>query len=117
MKRFLAFLAAANIGFFSAAASAQQKPPLRLLQTIPMPDLKGGDFDHFDADLQGNRIFLTAEDNDAVEVFDILTNRLIHTIRNVDTPHTLLYLPSVKQLWVIDGGTGSSKSSMATHIR
>lgn len=109
MKRFLAFLAAANIGFFAASASAQRKPPLRLLQTIPIPDLKGGDFDHFDVDLQSNRIFLTAEDNDAVEVFDILTNKLIHTIRDVDTPHTLLYLPAVKQLWVIDGGDGILK--------
>src|ERR1700676_5797842 len=98
MKRFLAFLIAANVTFFAVAASAQTKPPLRLLQTIPLPDLKGGDFDHFDVDLPSNRIFLTAEDNDAVEVFDIRTNKLIHTIRGVETPHTLLYLPALQQL-------------------
>src|ERR1700681_1833591 len=109
MKRFLAFLIVANVIFFAGAASAQTKPPLRLLQTIPLPDLKGGDFDHFDIDLPTNRIFLTAEDNDAVEVFDIRTNTLIHTIRGVDTPHTLLYLPEVKQLWVVDGGDGRLK--------
>jgi WD40 repeat protein len=109
MKRFLAFLIAANVIFFAIAASAQTKPPLRLLQTIPLPDLKGGDFDHFDVDLSGNRLFLTAEENNAVEVVDIRANKLIHTIRDVDTPHSLLYLPAAKQLWVVDGGDGTIK--------
>jgi DNA-binding beta-propeller fold protein YncE len=109
MKRFLAFLVAANMLFFVVAASAQRKPPLELLQTIPLPDLKGGDFDHFDVDLAGNRMFLTAEDNDTVEVVDLRTNKLIHTIRGFDTPHTLLYLSATKQLWVVDGGDGTIK--------
>jgi DNA-binding beta-propeller fold protein YncE len=109
MKRSLAFLIAANVTLFAVAASAQTKPPLRLLQTIPLPDLKGGDFDHFDVDLSGNRLFLTAEENNAVEVFDIRANKLIHTIRDVDTPHSLLYLPAAKQLWVVDGGDGTIK--------
>jgi len=109
MKKFLAFIVVVNIVFFAVASSAQRKPPLRLLQTIPMPDLKGGDFDHFDVDLPGNRLFLTAEENSAVEVFDTQTNVLIHTIRGVDTPHSLLYLPATKQLWIIDGGDGTIK--------
>ncbi|NDQ55478.1 MAG: hypothetical protein GZ088_00225 [Acidipila sp.] len=109
MKRFLAFLVVATVVFFAIAASAQKKPPLRLLQTIPLPDLKGGDFDHFDVDLPGNRIFLTAEENNAVEVFDIRTNKLIHTIRDVDTPHSLLYLSAPMQLWVVNGGDGTLK--------
>jgi DNA-binding beta-propeller fold protein YncE len=109
MKRFVAFLIAANVIFFAVAVSAQTKPPLRLLQTIPLPELKGGDFDHFDVDLSGNRLFLTAEENSAVEVFDIRDNTLIHTIRGVDTPHSLLYLPATNQLWVVDGGDGLIK--------
>jgi DNA-binding beta-propeller fold protein YncE len=109
MKLFLAFLIAANVIFFAPAASAQTKPPLRLLQTIPLPELKGGDFDHFDVDLSGNRLFLTAEENNAVVVLDISANKLIHTIRDVDTPHSLLYLPATKQLWVVDGGDGTIK--------
>jgi DNA-binding beta-propeller fold protein YncE len=109
VKRFLAFLIAANTICFPLAARAQTKPPLRLLQTIPLPELKGGDFDHFDVDLSGNRLFLTAEENNAVEVFDIRSNTLIHTIRDVETPHSLLYLPATKQLWVVNGGDGTIK--------
>ena len=109
MKRCLAFLIAAVVSFFSVAASAQKNPPLRLLQTIPLPDLKSGDFDHFAVDLPGNRLFLTAETNNAVEVFDLRANKLIHTIHDVDTPHSMLYLPAAKQLWVVCGGDGTLK--------
>src|ERR1700680_3124474 len=109
MKRCLAFLIVAVVSFFSVPASAQNKSPLRLLQTIPLPDLKKGDFDHFAVDLPGNRLFLTAEENNAVEVFDTRANKLIHTIRGVDTPHSLLYVSAANQLWVVCGGDGTLK--------
>jgi DNA-binding beta-propeller fold protein YncE len=104
MKRYLSMLAATGVLFSVALVLAQQKPPLRYLQSIPLPDLKAGDFDHFAIDLSGNRLFSTAEENDAIEVFDIKTNRLIHTISDLDAPHSLLYLPAAKQLWVVTGG-------------
>ena len=109
MKRWLVFLVPTIVIFSAVTAWTQKNPPLRLLQTIPLPDLKKGDFDHFAVDLPGNRLFLTAEENNAVEVFDIRANTLIHTIRDVDTPHSLLYLPATKQLWVVDGGDGIIK--------
>ena len=109
MKRFLASIVAAIVVFFAVTASAQSKPPLRLLETIPLPDLKAGDFDHFAVDLAGNRLFLTGEANIAVLVLDIRANKLIHTISDVDEPHSLLYLPAAKQLWVVAGGDGTVK--------
>jgi DNA-binding beta-propeller fold protein YncE len=104
MKRFLSFLVSAIVIFFAVGASAQTKPPLRLLQTIPLPDLKEGDFDHFAVDLAGNRMFLTAEANNAVVVLDLKTNKLIHTIPDLEEPHSMLFLPAAKQLWVVAGG-------------
>ncbi len=117
MKRFLTFLVSAFIIFFAVSASAQSKLPLRLLQTIPLPDLKAGDFDHFAVDLAGNRLFLTGEANNAVLVFDIRANKLIHTIPDVDEPHSLLYLPAAKQLWVVAGGDGTLKMTHRLMIR
>ena len=108
MKRFLSFLGAAII-FFAGAASAQTKPPLRHLQDIPLPDLKEGDFDHFAVDLAGNRLFLTAEENSAVVVLDTKANKLIHTIPDLAAPHSMLFLPDAKQLWVISGDDGTAK--------
>ena len=104
MRRFLAFLVSAIVIFFAITASAQSKPPLRLVQTIPLPDLKAGDFDHFAVDLAGNRLFLTAEANNAVVVLDTKTNKLIHTIPDLEEPHSMLFLPAAKQLWVVAGG-------------
>jgi DNA-binding beta-propeller fold protein YncE len=107
MKRFLSFLVSAIAIFFAVAASAQSKPPLRFLQDIQMPDLKEGDFDHFAVDLAGNRMFLTAEANNAVVVMDLKTNKLIHTIPGLEEPHSMLFLPAAKQLWVVAGGAAN----------
>ena len=50
-------------------AQPPQVAPLRLETSIPMPGIKG-DFDHFGADVEGNRLFLAAEEHKTVEVFD-----------------------------------------------
>lgn len=107
MKKLIAFFLAVSIS--ALPAFAQKTPPLRYLQSIPMPDLKAGDFDHFAIDLAGNRLFLTGEANNVVEVFDLKTNKLSHTIKDVDEPHSMLYLPESKQLWVVCGGDGTVK--------
>ena len=57
------------IAIFALKAHAQVDEPLKLIQTIPLSGLHDGDFDHFALDLSGQRLFLAAEDNSAVEVF------------------------------------------------
>jgi DNA-binding beta-propeller fold protein YncE len=105
MRKLLAFLIVTSIFYLASFGFAQSRPPLKLVQTIPLPDLqKEGDFDHFAVDLAGNRLFLTAEANNAVVVMDIRTNKLIHTLSDLDEPHSMLFLPAAKQLWVIAGG-------------
>ncbi|HWS16579.1 MAG TPA: hypothetical protein VN223_01120, partial [Candidatus Elarobacter sp.] len=74
-----------------AGVWAQEKPVLEPSQTIPLPELKDGDFDHFTADVAGDRLFATAEENSKVLVLDLKTNKLIRTIRDLKAPHSLLY--------------------------
>jgi DNA-binding beta-propeller fold protein YncE len=88
---------------------AQEKAPLRLVQTIPIPGLKDGDFDHFAVNLHDNRLFLVAEDNAAVEVFDLRANKLIHTISDLKAPHSMVDRDDLKKLFIVDGGTGEVK--------
>jgi len=91
-------------------ANAQVKAsPVKLVHSIPLPDLKDGDFDHFTADVEGNRLFVTAEENSKVEVFDTKTNKLIHTIDGLKAPHSMLYRGDLKKLFVVDGGVGEVK--------
>jgi DNA-binding beta-propeller fold protein YncE len=90
-------------------ALAQDNPPLELAQTISLPDLHDGDFDHFLVDLMGSRLFSTAEENSKVLVFDLKTNKLIHTITDLKAPHSMAYRADVNKLFVADGDLGEVK--------
>src|SRR5205807_3434942 len=57
------------IMFLTLTVNAQERRPLKLIKTTPLPGFIG-DFDHFAIDLRGKRLFLTAEDHKTVEVFD-----------------------------------------------
>jgi DNA-binding beta-propeller fold protein YncE len=83
-------------------APAQEKPPLKLIETTPLPGFSG-DFDHLTADLKGNRLFLAAEDHKTVEVFDLKSGKPIHSITGFGQPHALVYLPDSNKLIVTDG--------------
>jgi len=90
MKRSPVFLAAA-IALFAPDAPCQVDQPLKLIHSIPLPGLHDGNFDHFEVDLPGHRLFLAGENNSVVEVIDTSTNKLIHTIRVPYTPHSMAY--------------------------
>src|SRR5450631_1336690 len=89
---------------FAGGVRAQVPGPLKLIQTIPLPGLKDGDFDHFGVDLPGQRLFLCAEDNSAVEVIDLKLNKVIQKINGPKAPHSLAYDPDSKKLFVVDDG-------------
>jgi DNA-binding beta-propeller fold protein YncE len=82
-------------------AAAQEKQPLKLVATTPLPGFSG-DFDHFALDLKGKRLFLTAEDHKTVEVFD-LEGKHVHSITGFGQPHAALFLPESNKLIVTDG--------------
>src|SRR6267142_2711332 len=89
MKVLLGLLAAVSTLLPAGASLAQgaaDKAPLRLVTKIALPGIDG-DFDHFTADVKGNRLFLTAEEHHTVEVFD---------------------LHSGNKLFIVDGGKGGS---------
>jgi DNA-binding beta-propeller fold protein YncE len=82
---------------------AQEKLPLKLIATTPMPGFTG-DLDHFGLDLKGNRLFLASEDQKTVEVFDLRTGARIHSIKGFGQPLTMAYLAESDRLIVTDGG-------------
>ncbi|MCU1270020.1 MAG: hypothetical protein JWN74_1314 [Acidobacteriaceae bacterium] len=84
-------------------SNAQEKLPLKLITTTPMPGFIG-DFDHFGLDRKGNRLFLAAEEHKTVEVFDLRTGGRIHSIEGFGQPLMMVYLPEQNQLVVTDGG-------------
>jgi DNA-binding beta-propeller fold protein YncE len=84
-------------------ANAEDHVPLKLVATIPLPGLHDGDFDHFAADVDGHRLFLTGEENNKFLVLDSSTNQLIRTLDNVAAPHSLLFRKDLKKLFIVAG--------------
>src|SRR5437879_1667510 len=92
-----------------STVNAGDGAPLKLVATIPLPGLKDGDFDHFAPDVDGHRLFLTAEENDKVQVLDTNANQLIHTIDDVKAPHSMLFRKDLKKIFVVEGDASAVK--------
>lgn len=92
------------ISLWATAVKSQVPPPLTLIQTIPLPGLKDGDFDHFAMDERGQRLFLAAEENSAVVVLSLRTNKVLHVIRGPKAPHSFAYDADSNKLFVVDDG-------------
>ena len=99
----------AAVLLLAMGAFSQGKAPLQLLHSTPLPELHDGDFDHFTVDIAGNRLFSTAEENSKVLVFDLKTNKLIHTINDLKAPHSMVYRADLRKLFVADGDLGEVK--------
>jgi len=93
----------------AVSLAAQDKTPLKLVATIPLPGLHDGDFDHFAPDVEGHRLFLTAEENEKVQVLDTSSNQLIHTIGDVKAPHAILFRKDLKKLFIVEGDASAVK--------
>src|SRR6202795_1912583 len=90
-------------GSFAPAVKAQEKLPLKLIATTPLPGFTG-DLDHFAVDLSGGRLFLASEVQKTVEVFDLSTGKRTHSIKGFGQPLTMAYLADSDRLIVTDGG-------------
>src|SRR5258708_15279175 len=100
-----AALLAASL-FAGPAAAADET--LRLLGRTDVPDFEG-DFDHFAADVKGNRLFLAGEEKGTLEVFDLKTAKHLKTVQGFEEPHAIHFMPDANRLIVTNSGDGMSK--------
>jgi DNA-binding beta-propeller fold protein YncE len=105
MKKALFILAFVLV--FGVRSPAQDKAPLRLTQTIDVPGARH--WDHFGVDLKGNRLFLTSEEEPAVEVFDLKTYKHLQSLTDFKEPHNAMPFPELKKIFVVDGGASEVK--------
>jgi DNA-binding beta-propeller fold protein YncE len=84
-------------------APGETNAPLRLLQTIPLPNVEGY-FDHMAVDTKGQRLFVPGEHQRTIEVIDLRTGKDIRTISGFGgDPRKTIYLPQTNEIWVDDG--------------
>jgi YVTN family beta-propeller protein len=78
---------------------------LKLNKEISLPNVKGR-IDHLDIDVQDQLIFVAELGNNTVEVADLKTGKVLHTITGLSEPQGLAYIPKHHELFVANGGTG-----------
>ena len=93
---------------FALKAKSEPASSLELVRTIPMPGITGR-FDSFGVDVKGHRLFVTPLDHKTVEVYDLETGKLIHSIPGIEKAHAVLYRGDLDEIFVTDGPAGSLK--------
>jgi DNA-binding beta-propeller fold protein YncE len=92
---------------------AAEPPPLKLVQTIPLPDVKGR-FDHFSIDTKGQRLYAAALGNNTLEVIDLASCKRLKSIAGMSKPQGVLYHPAASHILVANGDDGTLKTLDAT---
>src|SRR4051812_36846654 len=101
-------LAALGLGL-AACCAAQEHPPLRLVQTIPLPEVAGR-IDHFAVDVRGQRLFLAALEKNTVEVVDLPSGKVAETLTGFAKPQGVLFVGALNRLFVASGKDGAVKT-------
>jgi len=96
------------VGFliaFPVLGNAQNAVPLRLVQTIPMPNVKGR-IDHMDVDVKGKRLFVAGLENGSLEVVDLQTGKWVKSIPGFKKTQGVAYVRSLNKVFVASGDDG-----------
>jgi YVTN family beta-propeller protein len=78
---------------------------MKLIQSIPLQGVEGR-IDHLSIDSKGQRLFVAALGNNTVEVIDLNTGKVVHSISDLNEPQSALFIPSLNKIFVTDGGNG-----------
>jgi DNA-binding beta-propeller fold protein YncE len=107
MKRVLIICAAILAEVLATVSSmpAQDKEPLHLVQTIPMPAVKGR-IDHMDLDIKGKRLFVAGLENGSLEVVDLQAGKWLKSIPGFKKTQGIAYVPSLNKVFVASGDDG-----------
>jgi len=81
------------------------KQPLRLVQTIPLPNVKGR-LDHMDVDVKGKRLFVAGLENGTFEVVDLKAGKWVRSIPGFKKAQGALFVPELNKLFLASGDDG-----------
>jgi len=134
-QRNIFWIAALAVALWTAPHAfvfAEDTPPLKLVKTIELKDIRSGEpdvptdtlaknltttrmvgvqnhFDHLTPDLKNNRLFVVPEDNKTIEVYDLRTGAFIHSIKGIGVGHSVVWRPEIDRIFVTDGSDGDVK--------
>jgi DNA-binding beta-propeller fold protein YncE len=98
-----------------SVASAENDVALKLVQTIPLPEVDGR-IDHLSIDVKGRRAFLAALARNTVEVVDLKTGQVIQTLPGFAKPQGVCFVADLNKLFVATGADGALKTLDGTTL-
>jgi YVTN family beta-propeller protein len=78
---------------------------LQLVASIQLPNVSGR-IDHLAYDSKNQTIFVAALGNNTVEVVDLKSKKVIHTIKGLHEPQGIKYIPESNTIFVANGENG-----------
>lgn len=90
----------------AATAASVAPSPYRLLSTTPVPAMPEGDWDQLVADIATNRLYVAAEDGDAMDMFDLTTGALLKSVP-ANSPHKAVLDKAMGHLLFANGKDGT----------
>ena len=78
---------------------------LQMIKSISLPGVKGR-IDHMCVNVKDQIVYIAALGNNSVEVVDIVSGKVIHSIKGFDEPQGLAYIAETSELFIANGGNG-----------
>ncbi len=105
MSRYFVIWAFIAAGALLPGIRGQNSAPLRLVRTIPMPNVEGR-IDHMAADPEHQRLYVAALGENTLEVLDLQAARVVQSVTGLREPQGVAYVPEAGRLFVASGGDG-----------
>jgi DNA-binding beta-propeller fold protein YncE len=91
-----------------AAAPSHELAPLQLIQRIPVPGVTGR-IDHFTAYPKRRLLIFAGLGNNTVEIVNTFEGKVIQSVKGLDEPQGVLYVPEFDKIFVANAGNGTVK--------
>ena len=109
MKSVVFFISTFSFMMFSLQGcegqSLQGNQKLSLIATIQLPGVTGR-IDHLAFDQRTQRVFVAALGNNTIEIVDLKTSKIIHSISQLSEPQGIAFVTSNNSIIVANGGNG-----------
>ena len=95
-----------DVGPRAAQGQSRELAPLQLIQRIPAPGVSGR-IDHFTAYPKRRLLIFAALGNNTVEVVNTFEAKTVHSIKGLNEPQGVLYVPEFDKIFVANAGSGT----------
>ena len=110
MKSSRTFVVSILLSFGMLRSTGQMHGTLKFAEVYACPGVPPGHLDHMT--VEGFRLFVTPEAADEVLIFDLRDGKVLHTIRNINTPHAVVYMPDANEFYVTYQGLSGAPGGL-----